>query len=415
MPTTYHVDLGILTEISDRIAKGNFDLYAPVEGIKLIGPPGMFYFDGALFYITEKITNFNFNYQIFYDYASFHSKGLFIMKLRYLLFFIFSFFVFRKIAKLFDFNKNKIITDLWITSPVLFFSTFTQGNNDIYPVFFTTLSIYFFLKKKNLLSIVFLGIAACLKNYALFLIFPLSLILAEKNTKKTFLYSTVGFLIYLLPALTNLKEFMHFLQGGNEGSSIFDITLFSFPVFLLLYFFIILYLIFITKKEEIVLDKNNYFIKCSFLVLSLFFVTHNFLSQWFLWILPFFILIIYKNKILFYLSTFINSVYFLVIAFCYPRDRDLNLFRPIFDNDIISSAFLSNNLITSDPRIRIILRTIFVVSLLIFIYSYIYKQKKQYIELSKYYLAINLVPIFFHLGPVLFYLLYEIVAKPALL
>lgn len=395
MLTTFHGDLAFLTVVSNRISLGDFNIYKPVLSTKPIGPPFMFYFDSFLFYITKKIFNINFVNDSTLLYGSLNYLQNFLVKFRYLIIFLISYPLVKKIAFLFDKKNAKLITNIWITSPVLFCLTFTQGNNDLYPVLFTLISIFFVLKKQNLPAIIFIALAACLKNYALFLIFPLSLILAEKKFKKTLLYVFVSMTIYSLSIFPYLNEFSHFLQAGGEGSSIFNNTFLGIPFFWLFYIIINLYLLFGVNEKQIINNKINIFIRYSFLILSLFFITNNFLPQWFLWVLPFFVLIVYKNEKLFYLNVLMNCVYFFVTVLFYPRNLDLNLFQPIVPLEITLKAYLSNNPITSTWLFQVIFATIFVGLYITFIYFFIYKEKYKTHELNKHYVAFNLIPFFF--------------------
>ena len=311
--TTYHSDVINAAKLTEIAVNNNFNLIQKSSDGELIYlsffPPAFHLIDALFYYPLVKIGIYNFDLNNI-PREQLLSVG-FLLKLRYLVLFILSLFLITGIAKNYEKdikNRGKIFL-LWLLCPVLIFIPFSWGNMDIYPVFLLLLFLFFAFKKKYFLAMVFLGLSAATKNFSLFLIIPVALILANKDIKKTIWYGMVSFFIYLVPFLIYLKGSSVFFIAGGEGLYILQNKFLDGPLFFPLIYFIILLFILIKEKVDDS-NKNETLVKYCFLLLSLFYLASYFIPQWFLWIMPFFILTAYKNKKLFYLYILINSAFF---------------------------------------------------------------------------------------------------------
>ncbi len=333
--TTFHSDITYISIVSQKIANGGFDIYTNyfIDG-KIIGapimPPLIFLFDGFIFWLLKLIGILNFSFVI----NNLPIWQFFLLKLRYFIIFVLSYFLIYKVGLNFTNDKKqaKIISFLWITSPILLYLPFTQGNNDIYPVFFTLIFLLFAFKKENVWAMIFLGLAAAMKNYAVFLFIPMALILAEKNIKKTIYYLIAAGTAFVLPSLFYLQHVLNFGSGGGEGLLMLKTVItseVSFMLFPMAYFATILYLFFANNEKELKENNGGVLAFYGFLIMSLFFSLEFYIPQWFLWILPFFVLVIYKNRKLFWLYTIATAAFLFSIATNWVNNIDVNLFRPI--------------------------------------------------------------------------------------
>lgn len=329
---TYHSDIVNAARVTEIIIKGDLSLMQKSNTGELTYPsffPPIFHFiDSLIYWPLTKLGVYNFDLNNI-PIDKLLSIG-FLLKLRYLVLYILSLFLIIKISEIYEKdekNRNKIFL-LWLLCPILIFVPFSWGNNDIYPVFLLLLFLYFAFKKKYFWAMVFLGLSAATKNFSLFLILPVALIFANKNIKKTIRYCFISGLIYLVPLFLYINVSYKFFTAGGEGLYVLEKKIFDgILLFPLMYFLTNLYLIIKQKIDDT--NKNEILIKYCFLIISLFYLASYFIPQWFLWIMPFFVLTLYKNKKMFYLYVLINSTYFVYLYF-WSRNIDMNLFANVF-------------------------------------------------------------------------------------
>lgn len=398
---TFHSDLTNISIVAQRIAQGNFDIYTRYKisgdpyGMPIM-PPLIFLFDGFLFWVLKLFRVLDFTFAI----NSIPMWQAFLLKLRYFIVFVASYFLVYQVGLEYtkDKVKARVISALWITSPILLYLTFTQGNNDIYPAFFALFFLLFAFKKKYFWAMVFLGLAAAMKNYGVFLFLPMAIILAEKDIKKTIYYLAAAGTAFILPSLFYLKHLLNFSQAGGEGLLMLESVItsrISFMIFPLAYFAIVLYLYFADNGEKLRIEKAKTLVLYGFLVMSLFFTLEFYIPQWFLWILPFFVLTIYNNKRLFWLYTIATGGFLLSIITIWVSNIDANLFRPIMNLAPSGHIFaLSPNAL----RASMVYSGLSAV-MLVFIYFMIRDYQKSTDEnLPKTYVFWNLAPLIAYLA-----------------
>ena len=335
----YHYDFYWLTKFAERTASGDLNLYQTLtiaghDSGKFIMPPLIALVDAFLYFILKEIRVINPSFD-WISGGQIPSLQLLLYKSRYILIFILSYPLAYNAAFLFTKQNKELarrIANLWIASPLLIYLPFAQGNNDIYPAVFTLVFLLFAFRKNYIMAMIFLGLTAALKNYALFLILPVALILSDKDLKKTILYCLTSSLVYFLPALVFFKGLTSFAWGNTENLSMLKTVIpsynFNYSIFTIGYFLILIFLYFSDNMNKLIEEKDETLVTYCFLVLSLFFVTF-FFPQWFLWILPFFVFLIYKNTRLYWLYLMISFVYLLSLITNWPNNLDLNLWQNI--------------------------------------------------------------------------------------
>lgn len=252
-----------------------------------IYPPMMYFTQGLLMFLGRPFADSSFipfligNVSNIYSYKGLMSQ-LFWLKLPYLFLDISLAFVLANIFN--DANKKKIAFTLWMFNPVAIYTSFMMGQNDILPVFFSVLALYFAFKDKKNIAMLAFGLAASYKVYALLFIIPSGLVIG-RDFKDKLRYCILGFLPYLLSVgpfllspgyrelvLLNPESqkmlFMKLNVSGAEG-------VYPFILGLVLIYFHAYY-----KGRLILL---GYYILA--ILLLLFSVTH-FHPQWFLWVTP---------------------------------------------------------------------------------------------------------------------------------
>ena len=112
-------------------------------------------------------------------------------------------------------KKNKFAL-LYGLNPFILFEMITNAHNDIYLIFFILLSLYFLLKKKNIiLTVVFMAVATCIK-YVSVLLIPFLVLYYLRNKKigkkifYSFLYAILFIIVMLLIYLIYAKDITMF-------------------------------------------------------------------------------------------------------------------------------------------------------------------------------------------------------------
>jgi len=376
---TYHSDIINAAKPTEIVSKGNFSLVQKSADGELIYssffPPAFHFIDALIYYPFVKLGIYNF------DVNNVPLNQLlqvgFLLKLRYLILFILSLFLIIGISKSYESDikqKGKIFL-LWLMCPVLIFIPFSWGNNDIYPVFLLLLFLFFAFKKKYFWAMTFLGLSAATKNFSLFLIPIMALIMADKKIGKTIFYGLVGFLVYIIPWFLYREVAGTGIISGGEGLFILQRKIFDGPLFFPLVYFITLLFLF-TKQKINDLNKNEVLVKYGLLVMSLFYLASFFIPHWFLWIMPFFVLTAYKNKKLFYLYVLINITFFIGI-YSWSRNIDMNLFSmtfPVINKVMSLGEFVLKFL--PDFKIFEIIFTLFYATFGIYLYLLFFDKEK---------------------------------------
>jgi len=216
-------------------------------------------------------------------------------------------------------EKRNLFVNFYVLCPFIFLYTAYRGIHEIMTLFFVLASVYYFLKDKRILSYTIMGIGFMHSFFPIYLIIPYFLysINQEKEFKKFLLVIPITISIVFLSYLPYLilipeeisQDFINILTKSNytiNFASIFlpDImneTLFTIDLHFLqmdislyhIYVLIILLLLFFlfyfkykvkTKKDLIRC------ITCFFLILP--FLTRSFHFRIFIWVFPFFSLLL---------------------------------------------------------------------------------------------------------------------------
>ena len=211
---------------------------------------------------------------------------------------------------LYKISKKKVFSLIYGLNPFILIEGISNAHNDIFVIFFMTLSIYFVYKKKNLvLSLLFLALATDIKYFSVLLL-PLMVLYHFKdfNIKtrilKSLEYGTLFLLFASIPYLLyirDLKVFMGLFEQReriakglylfiSEYSTNSEIVINGLKYTLLEFFTLayIVYCIRILLEEDIKFDINMR-ILFIFVLAFLFLLITNFQPWYFMWLVPFMI------------------------------------------------------------------------------------------------------------------------------
>ena len=266
--------------------------------------------------------------------------GILFFKLLAILFNIGTCFFIFKIIKRIKPNYKYLGTMLYAFNPLILFEVANNGHNDIAMIFFVILSAYFWLKDKYYLSLILL-IFSILIKFVTILLLPIFILITLNNINKLsakikfFINSAIIFLATMALGYFLIGATPEMFSGINrqfetislaytsflpliliaitKGANIILIKKISYSIFVILYA-IILGLIFFNKKSGF-----SNLIKYYFVVFLLYFLTANFsFMQWyFLWILPFVIILGRYKMMMLIISFALMSYSFFIYPFGY--------------------------------------------------------------------------------------------------
>jgi hypothetical protein len=230
---------------------------------------------------------------------------LFWYKLLTTLFLAGSAYFMYKIGGIIGLNKKNsiLLTIIWISSPILFFSQFIFGGCDIFYTFFVLVGLYHYLKKNMWLFILFFSISFTFKYFPLLVFIPL-LLRIEKNPLKMLGYSLLSLIPVALEVLfyNNAPAFNSGVFGFSALERIYISQISIFPnvsiyLFLFLWFIICGICYYVPPVEE---ENENTFYQKSFYVClavsCLTFILVFWHPQWLLFMTPFLAVTTFMNK-----------------------------------------------------------------------------------------------------------------------
>lgn len=328
MPFAGHWDLTSLNQVA-------LSLYT--DGIKYaynyyyaIYPPFAYLFLG---FWQKLISVFLFNdfsslinSEVLYSFSDPHIyRYLFFLKLPYLFFDLgIGLLLYLMQSK----QKKDQILALWLFNPITLYATFAWGTLDIIPTFLCVLALYLAEKKHPIFGAIALGFGASFKAFPLLLLVPYCL-LAIKDSYKKRLFAVISgalpFVLILLPFLGNAdfvtrffsSDQMQIIQhagfyiGRNDNLS--------------LYYIFYVFLIFALYHFKIREEKLSWVF---FLIIFMFYAFSAFTPQWFVWGLPFLLLVAVNQGLSNKWLLLLVLLYFSLVIF-FEITLNFGLFAPM--------------------------------------------------------------------------------------
>lgn len=251
-------------------------------------------------------------------------KNLFLMKMPYLVFDFLAGLILLKLA----YSEKEALQSyrLWMLNIVVLQSVYAVGGFDIIPAFFVIAALYFAVRKKHYLSVVFLSLGGATKLFAYLLILPTCLLLGNSWKKRGLLLFTafiVTALIYLPFYLSSGIAFLGFFSLSEavhySGAARLVLT----GIFAILYSAVLLQALKDSQSPNA--EKSLVYYLVIMLFLSYAAVPVRF--RYFVWVTPLLALIIPRHKKFGVLVLLIISS--LAFSWLTSRDLQLGLFAPL--------------------------------------------------------------------------------------
>jgi len=264
-------------------------------------------------------------------------------KLLIILFFFASSILVNKIATLIQIKKpiNKFsINAIYLTSPIAIFIIFIFSQYDIFGIFFSLFGVYFYLKKRWSLFLMFFSIAISFKFFALIIFVPLVL-LTEKNIKKIIFSFLIGasftalqLLLYWHSEVFRSDIFFNALTKISHS----DVPKLSTNLrgFIGVFLYAISCLFFYIKKLKNQKEINFYTILIPIISYGIFYLSIGGNPQWKLLTIPYMSLfyIFIKNKKIMAIFDFIGMISFVWICVNYWHN---NVDYTMINNGVLRS------------------------------------------------------------------------------
>lgn len=236
-------------------------------------------------------------------------RYLFLMKLPYLFFDILLVFILLKFFS--KDTEQKLALKYWWLNPIVIYLPYVWGQFDIIPTAVMLAGVYFGTKGQGVKSALLFGLAASFKNYPLILLPFLSIILGKNiwGMAKLMFVGLLPFALTTAPYWSHeffrktvlfswqSQKMMDFLWpiGGSDG---------VYPFFIG-YFLILMWTAYKLK------DKSHYLSLPMVMTLMLYYATTNFHQQWFMWVLPYLIILVVKDVKLRLIGLGVMGLFFL--------------------------------------------------------------------------------------------------------
>lgn len=227
---------------------------------------------------------------------------------------------------------------LWMINPMSLWATAAVGQVDIMPTFFVVLSLVLLKNGKSQLSALSLGVGGALKSFP-FLLFPFLLLTARTWTEriKMTILVAVPTIISVIPYLKSPEFRQNALFAPQMDKSLYAKIPLSGgeAIFITVTALIGLYLLFAHRRQSSVEQSasntaNDFLIFSTAAILLVLSFTH-FHIQWFLWVVPFLIILIVKslNQVQI-LAVWILAMALILMLFLFEGSLQVQLFAPLF-------------------------------------------------------------------------------------
>jgi hypothetical protein len=226
-----------------------------------------------------------------------------------------------------DPRKKRLAVILWLFNPLTLYATFGMGQVDIWPTLWMTLAGLAVTRNKPVAAAALLGIGGLYKLFPLLLLVPLILLQGKTWLQKLRL-GAVGFGIYLLGTL----PFILFSPGYRASAlltpqvdkMLFARILVSGDQFLSLFVVGFSLIVFLTHFE-----RRQWWLIYWAAVLLLFYAVTNYHPQWFLWVTPWLIFFVIKDR-RFWWPVLLILICDIGITLSFDASLHYGLFVPLF-------------------------------------------------------------------------------------
>lgn len=257
---------------------------------------------------------------------------LFLLKLPYFFFDIATAYLLMKFFA--DKKKKVLVFGLWMFNPVNLYATYMLGQFDIIPVFLSVAALVLAFNVKNktkfssfIPSALLLGLGAAFKIFPLLFVVPLALM--KKDWWGRIKIATIAVLTYGLAAFSFIGSAgfrRTALLAGQTTKSLYAQIPISGGEAIILFLAVVMffYLLFLKTKST----NENLWTRF-FIMMLIFFTLTHYHPQWFLWIMPFFVIDLVKSNFKNWPAFAISLVSFTALLTFFDPGMTVWLFSPI--------------------------------------------------------------------------------------
>lgn len=219
----------------------------------------------------------------------------------------------KKIGEELNFSKEKTNWCLliYLTSAFVMSSIFVLCQYDIIGIFFSLISLYYYIRGDMKKFTLFMAISITMKNFALFIFLPL-LLLKVKKVSKIVLYTFGSMSVFLLSQLlftllgtTPAGSFL-FAQMNKMLMGTIDLGLGNASLFIIVYLGILLFCYLKQIDSNYELQRFSTYIP--FVVWAAFFVFSESSPYWIILITPYFALLVCQNVSLLKINLWLDTL-----------------------------------------------------------------------------------------------------------
>ncbi|MBL7036471.1 DUF2029 domain-containing protein [Candidatus Microgenomates bacterium] len=299
-------------------------------------PPLTYFFLGGASLLTTWMVNPQVHDNFLLDFPS--TLGniqlnllLLLLKLPYFIFDIATAFLLMSFFK--DRKKKIWAFGLWLFNPVNLYATYMLGQFDIIPTFLTVAALALVLKKRDkkdvslLPSAMLLGLGAAFKIFPLLFVVPLALLKKDWWSRiKIVAVGTLTYAVAAFPFIGSAGFRRTALLAGQTTKSLYAQIPISGGESIILFLAVVMffYLVFLYRNSS---AENLW--KRFFVMMLIFFTFTHYHPQWFLWIMPFFVIDLVKSNFKHWPLVAVSLLSFIALITFFDPGLTVWLFSPI--------------------------------------------------------------------------------------
>jgi hypothetical protein len=330
--------------VANQVARGHLDVYSffssrsHFAGIDTVMPPLYYLVTGLylkllmLVHLDPTAYNPQFLFtNVFHTHMGFVLMlGLVLLKLPNLIAIVAGLLAAWRITQNMPDTDRKLVIFLWLASPALIVSALMQAQNDALAAAITLASLVAYQRGKLDWMFLILGFAACFKTYALVLVPPTAILLANRDLTKIVRYGIISALPLALVSIPFLGgSYLHRVFGAHDGNTLLSA---SYNGRLPVHLWALGYLVVIGVAWIISRRKTDIFdvVSVWFLPLCLMFILNWWVPQWAVWLLPAVILLAARDRVFAWLWVATNLAVFTDNLLNYPGNMDGGMLEPFY-------------------------------------------------------------------------------------
>ena len=346
MPFTVQYDIIIHTWISNFIAQGHIDIYRyyfNTYGTIMYGkmveipfPPMSYLFFGAYVFLLKNLHVLNtldyWKTDMAYNiWLPQQNRLLFFLKAIYIPFDILALIA---LLGCLDPRDRRLAAYAWMLNPFILYIAYGWGQTDLIVCSFVMVGLYLAKRaittgetRKSLLSCLSIGVAACFKLFPLILLPIFSIFFSKKLGRKYLYHLAVGLAPLAGSALPFVSgPFLAAMSSNSDYITIIHLQNF-YPIFVVPAMYMLIIYHTHLSKIEYTFDR---FLAYGLAVFALLFGLGAWYPNWFLWVLPYVLLTVFRKRQLVFVYWALATSYF-VLAQGWGNTLGLGLFFPMTD------------------------------------------------------------------------------------